>query len=154
MRKGCTTLREILIETSDGVLPSGNSVMAANLLRLSHLLEKAEWERRGEKMIRSMAELIARYPLGHGEWANNALLLVRPFIDLAICGEEAQFYRARLQTKYQPNLQYSGSDSENALPILSNRFKNGKTLMYICRDKVCEEPLEDPKLVLDHLTRK
>ncbi|MCL2106894.1 MAG: thioredoxin domain-containing protein [Oscillospiraceae bacterium] len=50
------------INAMDGAVPSGQSVMAMNLLRLSRLLEREEWEDRARGLINSLAEDTARQP--------------------------------------------------------------------------------------------
>jgi len=143
-----------VVETADGVLPSGNSVMAANLLKLSRLLEKPAWEREAEEMIASMAEMVARYPLSHGAWMRNVLMRTFPFIDLVICGEKARSFSGEISTHYHPNVFMSGGDEVNQLPILKNRFRKGKTLLYVCRNKVCLEPVEGVHTALEMINER
>ena len=52
---------------------------------------------------------------------------------------------------YTPDLDFNkfankliiGSDSENNLPLLQNRYVEGKTLIYVCVNKACKLPVEE-----------
>ena len=45
-------------EVYDGAVPSGNSVMAYNLYRLSIYFDKPEWKERSLKMVSSLGRLL------------------------------------------------------------------------------------------------
>ena len=57
-------------ETYDGAIPSGNSVMAYNLVRLYQITEKDEYKKLLEKQITFMSAKTFEYPSG------NSLFLV------------------------------------------------------------------------------
>jgi uncharacterized protein YyaL (SSP411 family) len=44
-----------------------------------------------------------------------------------------------MQKKYLPNTIFSGGTEEN-LPILNQRLVEGRTLIYVCENKVCNLP--------------
>ena len=52
-------------ETYDGALPSGNSLMAWNLVRLSQLTSDEACRREAEEQLNFLAAEAARYPAGH-----------------------------------------------------------------------------------------
>ena len=43
---------------------------------------------------------------------------------------------------YIPNKLIIGSKSKNNLPLLKNRYVEGKTLIYVCVNKACKMPTE------------
>lgn len=49
-------------DTADGALPSGNTMMAWNLVRLSHLTREDTWQRASEAQMAFLSPLAASYP--------------------------------------------------------------------------------------------
>ncbi|MCM1257111.1 MAG: thioredoxin domain-containing protein [Roseburia sp.] len=52
-------------ETHDGALPSGNSVMAHNLVRLFHMTEEKEWEIIAKRQLEFLAGSAFQVPMAH-----------------------------------------------------------------------------------------
>ena len=44
-----------------------------------------------------------------------------------------------------------GNKYKNELEIFKNRFVNGKTLFYVCKNNTCELPIEDFNLLINKL---
>ena len=67
-------------EIYDSAVPSGNSVMAGNLLYLSHVFDNNEWEEKARAMLGSLEGLITRYPTSFA-WMGQPIVNVdgRPF---------------------------------------------------------------------------
>jgi uncharacterized protein YyaL (SSP411 family) len=63
-------------ETYDGAIPSGNSVMAYNLIRLARLTESADLAGLAHSQLKFMSAAASDYPMGHGFFL-CALLLAR-----------------------------------------------------------------------------
>src|SRR5206468_3721237 len=53
-------------EVYDGATPSGNAVMANNLLYLSIVFDVSSWRERAETMLHQLKEVIVRYPTSFG----------------------------------------------------------------------------------------
>ena len=49
----------------------------------------------------------------------------------------------KINSRYIPNKLIIGSTSENNLPLLRNRYIEGKTLIYVCVNKACKMPTEN-----------
>ncbi|HKP31885.1 MAG TPA: thioredoxin domain-containing protein, partial [Chitinophagaceae bacterium] len=71
-------------EIYDGATPSGNAMMANNLLYLSVVFDKAEWRERFNEMVKSLSDVIRKYPTSFGHWASllQAMIKDRPEIVL------------------------------------------------------------------------
>lgn len=52
-------------DTADGALPSGNTMMAWNLIRLSHLTREDTWQRAAEAQMAFLSPLAASYPTAY-----------------------------------------------------------------------------------------
>jgi len=77
-------------------------------------------------------------------WASNLLYRHHPFYEVVVMGEEAKSYAKKLlEEQYANTLTlYSKEDSEES-PLFKNRFIKDETLIYICIDNTCLQPLSD-----------
>lgn len=131
-------------DVQDNVIPSSVGAMANNLIRLHQLYHLPQFESVGNVLIDKMSQISAEHTSYYGQWALLYELKDKRQ-ELVICGEEADDYREVLQRKLIPGAIYSGSiDGKSKLEILQNRFKEGSTLIYKCRNKTCELPVSSP----------
>jgi uncharacterized protein YyaL (SSP411 family) len=140
-RAGESRLIKRDIDLTDGVIPSANSVIAHSLLSLAHFFGMPEWEEHARKMAANLADELEHYPGSYSHWAALYLKLAFPFYDISISGEQSLEYLRQLRKPYRPNTLFAGSLQKSELPALSGRYQAGQTLVYVCRDKVCEKPL-------------
>ena len=131
------------IEFRDNVIPSSNSIMAKNLFKLYHYFDKEEYFNLSRKMALSVTSEFEVYPSGYSNWFDLIYNLKSKFYEVAIVGENAIEKATELNKKYLPNKLIIGSSTSNDLPLLQNRFINGKTLIYVCVNKACKMPTEN-----------
>jgi uncharacterized protein YyaL (SSP411 family) len=133
------------VETQDGVIPSSNSVMAHNLFRLGHMLVKREYLELSSTMMKQMQRLFDQYPQGFANWGRLILMNLYPFYEIAVVGPAAGSVLGMLTCEYLPQGIVVGSTSVSPLPLFQDRFPNDKTKIFVCRDNVCQLPVEDPR---------
>ena len=131
------------IEFRDNVIPSSNSIMAKNLFKLYHYFDKQEYFDLSKRMALSVTNEFEVYPSGYSNWFDLIYNLKSNFYEVAIVGENAIEKATELNKKYLPNKLVIGSSTSNDLPLLQNRFINGKTLIYVCVNKACKIPTEN-----------
>lgn len=129
-------------EVSDNVIPASNSVMARNLFYLGHLLGRSEWITRAADMLKLVQQEIIGYGAGYSNWMILQTHFVFPFRELAIVGNAVDKTRAGFREHYLPNQIFAGSPGPSGLPLLQNRFVEGKTLLYVCENNACKLPVE------------
>ncbi len=139
------------IDLTDGVIPSANSVLGHNLFALSRYFDEPGWEAHARKMAGNMKDELARYPGSYGNWASLYLQFAYPFHDVSILGENAQTYLSRLQSHYQPNRLFAGAEQDTPLPILQDRTSDHGTRIFVCKDKVCQQPFTSIEAALASL---
>ncbi len=129
-------------EYYDSVIPSSNSVMLQNLKTLAVLTEQQSYEDMAEVMLYNMLGAMKRYPPSFSGWANYALLKTIGDAEIVITGLDAYTRYKEMANNYLPNtiISYSNISKENVL--LRNRFVEGKTLIYVCKNKACLLPVE------------
>lgn len=129
------------MEVYDNVIPSSNSVMANNLVKLGHLLDVREYVSIAAKVLEKMGDNVLEYPSGHSNWLNLALNLSEEQYEIAIGGPSAMKLAGELQTNYLPNCTFCAGETES-LPLLKNRLKENETLIYICKGHTCLLPVK------------
>jgi uncharacterized protein YyaL (SSP411 family) len=129
-------------DVHDNVIPGSNSVMANNLFLLSRLTENSDYEKFALKMLGKIIPQMANYGAAYSNWGIQLLYHQHSFYEVAITGKEAKFRAKTIQKEYLPNKMVAFSEIESNLPLLTSRLKNGQTLIYICRNKSCNLPLD------------
>jgi uncharacterized protein YyaL (SSP411 family) len=133
----------------DNATPSGNSVAADVLLRLSLFTGDAEYRRKAEEVLGAVRELAVRSPNGFGRLLAAMDLAIGPSLEIAIVGEkessEVRQLLSVINGTYQPNKVVAlGPGSE--IELLAHRERvNGKAAAYVCRGFVCDAPVTDPE---------
>ncbi|MEL7587202.1 MAG: thioredoxin domain-containing protein [Prolixibacteraceae bacterium] len=131
------------MEVYDNVIPSSNSVMAGNLVRLGHLLDEREYLTMAAKMLGKTGDNALEYPSGHSNWLEVALDLWDEQFEVVLTGPGAQQAAAIMQKNYLPNCIFCFGD-DDSLPLLKDRIKTGETRIYVCRDNTCLLPVSTP----------
>lgn len=121
-------------ESYDGAIPSGNSVMAYNLVRLYQLTGKEEYGELAEKQLRYMSAQAQDYPAGHSMFLLAKLIYDNPPDHIVIALKN----RADLEK------------IKERLPLLANVIAvsqcreypliNDRTTFYICKNHTCLAP--------------
>jgi uncharacterized protein YyaL (SSP411 family) len=86
---------------------------------------------------------MSAYGSGYSNWGILMLHYAFPFYEVVIAGKDAEIKKAELNQHYVPNKILAGSaDGTSKLPLLTQRFVENKTLIYICEHGACKLPVE------------
>ncbi len=126
-------------ETYDGAIPSGNSVMTYNLVRLHQITEKDEYKELLEKQIAFMSAKANEYP------SSNSMFLIAlmmhensiPHITIAL-KECSDLNQIRERLPYLANI--SVVTDSTKYPLLNNQ-----TTFYVCKNHNCLPPTNEFK---------
>ena len=136
----------------DGSTPSGASVAVVDLLRLSRLTGKKEYEQRAEEVIKLFAPHFSKAP---EQFANLICALdfhLSPGLEIALVVNSAKkgwqewldSLNAVLLTDSVVLLKDTASDTAADSPLLESRgLVEGKPAVYICRNFACDKPISD-----------
>jgi len=130
------------MEVSDNVIPSSNSQMGKNLFLLGHLLGKDAYISKAKQMLVNVQEDVQRNIYFYTNWGSLQALFTAPLYEVAIAGEECINMRKEFDEHYLPNAIFLGAGTASKLALLENKFVQGQTMIYVCRDKVCERPVQ------------
>ena len=130
------------MEVTDNVIPSSNSEMARNLFLLSAYFENKNYEEQSVQLIKNVYDDLKKNVGYYSNWAQAMLLPVFEVIEMVVMGEAWKEKLTALQKNYVPNAMYSGGQKEGTLSLLQNKFVEGKTVIYVCKNKSCRLPVE------------
>lgn len=123
-------------ETYDGALPSGNSVMAYNLVKLLQITGDKEWEPYVKRQMAFLAAAAQEYPAGQS------------FFLLAVLAQEYPPEHIVCVLKDQADIKKLAARQKEGANILilhqetpKYPLQNGRSTLYICRDKSCLPPM-------------
>ncbi len=129
------------IEIYDGVIPSGNSVMATMLYTLGTFLHNAEYIEKSRRMLEAMANRYTQHPAAYSKWASLALSETHKPLVIAVVGNNAVSIIKSLLAKNLQGVLVFGSLIKSSLPYFEHRYMEGKTLIYICSGNHCLAPV-------------
>lgn len=135
----CGTENDHLIirpkETYDGAMPSGNSVMAYCLVRLSQLLGSDEIRERAEKQLAFLSTEASSYPAGHSLFMTALLQYFNPPENITVVlSQEDSPEKILKSLPLDANVRIYPKETEEY------RLLNGKTTYYVCKDFMCLPP--------------
>lgn len=125
-------------ETYDGAIPSGNSMMAYNLVRLSFLTDEERYKTQAELQLDFLTQRASQYPTNHAMLLTALLEHDNPPMKITVAADEATD-KSTLPTEL----------IQDAVVILLPKptkeypLKDGKTTYYVCRGHRCLPPTND-----------
>ncbi len=136
-------------DVQDNAIPSGNSVAANVLLKLSLLTGETDYWNIAEQATAAMGDFMGRYPGGFGEWLNVASFIMGQPREVALIGSEEQLQPLMqvLREKYRPfQVVASGPETEDqTVALLAQRPQvDSQGTVYLCRRFLCQAPVTDP----------
>jgi uncharacterized protein len=130
-------------DLEDQPTPSGNSMLALVLLKLSRIYGDEELERQAVGVFRLLHGTMARVPLAFGHALSALDLHFSTPRELAIVGPvDSPVARAALEP-FQPDTVVAVGPSEE-VPLLAGKdLVDGKPAVYVCERFACQAPVTD-----------
>ncbi len=129
-------------ETYDGAIPSGNSVMVYNFVRLYQLTENEKYRVLAEKQLEFLSSRSNDYPAGHCMFLLAKMLHENPPRHITVAlKERSDLKKVKENIPFLANI--SVTQEINEYPLL-----NEKTTYYICKNHACLPPTNDFPMVL------
>ena len=149
-------------ELYDNATPSGNSVAADLLLRLSAFTGDATFEAEAVSALRLVGDALPRAPGAFGQALCALDRLLGPARAIAIVGEpEDDDTRALVaeanRGRFRPNVVLAvaaddDADARRAVPLLRDRAAiGGRATAYVCEGFSCRVPVTDPDALAEQL---
>ena len=146
----------------DNATPSGNGMMAYDLLRLTGYTAETRYEEAALGLYRSLGAALGEYPSAFGEMLIGVDFTLRRPVEIALVGDPTNEHTIALldviRARYRPlvlvALAAKDPDS-NAVPALlrSRKLINGSPAVYVCENFVCAAPVTTPEALAALLDR-
>ena len=141
------------IEIVDNVIPSSNGVMAELLFNLATYFDNEKYLQKSSRMLSTVSANLNANIAFYTQWAFVGGLFAHGTNEVAIVGKDAVAKNTELQKNYLPNCIFLGDTVKESLPLLEGKLSQNKTLLYVCTNKTCKTPVEDPGLALQQLNK-
>lgn len=121
-------------ETYDGAIPSGNAMMAYNLVRLYQLTQREQYQLLAERQLEFLSSAAQEYPMGHSMFLLAKLLYEEAPRHITLVWENpVDLQRAREKVPFWANI--TAVQANSRYPLV-----NGKATLYICDERGCQMP--------------
>ncbi len=124
-------------ETYDGAVPSGNSMMAYNLVKLYYITENEEYKNLSEKQLAFISREAEAYPAGYAMFL-MALLDFTDIPDTITIVPKEKDDLVDLSCKIPLDTIVRIQEANEAYPM-----KNNSTTFYICKGRSCKPPVNE-----------
>jgi uncharacterized protein len=139
-------------EIYDGAIPSGNSVMAFNLLYLSMLFDEPAWADRSRRMAEAIRRMVTGYPGSFGIWATLYQALTYTIPEIAITARRPENARKEFLSQLIPYRVFQSSAQENThFPLLRDKPAGEEPQYFLCENYACQLPVNELSALIRRL---
>jgi uncharacterized protein YyaL (SSP411 family) len=145
-------------DVTDNATPSGTSLAIELLLYLAELQQDAEYRRRANLALETLAELMLRFPTAFGNLLGCADMELYGAIEVALIGERSHqdftLLERTVGERYVPSLVLAGGNfgERSTIKLLEDRpLVDDKPTAYVCRNYTCDRPVTNPELLASQL---
>jgi len=131
-----------IINTSDGVVPSANAIMAQNFLKIGHLEYNTDYLQKAETMGALVTSDFENHAVSYGAWGSLLLQQAYPYYEIVIVGENAEQLLSQMSKTYIANTILVGSKSESEISLFKDRYIDEDTFIYVCQNNTCKLPVK------------
>ena len=152
-------------EIYDGAIPSGNSVMITNLLKLYRLTGDGAFEQEAIFTTKAFSHIVKNAPSGFAHFLCGVEMLQDNGFEIVLAAnsneQSTKRYLRELVSVYSPNkviLYKDTSVTENPLKSLAPfttdmNDVDGDAVFYVCKNSECELPTTSVEQVIEKLKR-
>lgn len=141
------------MELQDNVISSSNAVMATNLFYLSRYFGMPAYEQQAIRMTAGLQKEIVSATPWYSKWAQLFINFTQPFYEIVVSGDEAHVWVDEIRKNYRPDLLLAIAAKGSRLSINEARVSEGKTVAFVCKDKVCSLPIDSSTQTLELLNK-
>jgi uncharacterized protein YyaL (SSP411 family) len=131
-------------EIYDGATPSGNSMMASNLLYLSVVFDEPDWADRAFRMAAALSRPVTGYPGSFGGWATLFQAFTYTIPEVVITGQQPEKTRKEFLEYLIPYRVFQSAAQENTqFPLLRGKVIDKEPLIFLCKNYSCQLPVNE-----------
>ncbi len=148
--------------TYDGAIPSGNSVMMLNLLKLSRIFSLPDLEEKAAALMAVFAKQVSKAPSAFAFLISSLDYAIGPAYEVVLVGKLTDDNHKEilnvLNTEFIPNkvVIYKNTEETEKIENVLNHLKEfktqkNKTTAYVCEQFSCQRPTTDTDLLKSQL---
>ena len=137
-------------EVGDGAIPSGNSVQLMNLVRLSRITARPEYETYASELLRAASDDVSLAPSASTFLLSALDFSIGPSQEIVLSGKDVAAMKRAVYARFAPNKVVVHRPPGDAPPIVKiapytepQRAINGKATAYVCTNYMCRLPITD-----------
>ncbi len=146
---------------ADSALPSGNSVAARNLLRLHAFTGTPAYAERVSHLFSAFAAGLRTQPTAHAELLLALDFALEPTREVVVVtGSGLETLLVPVRRTHAPNRAFALVEPaaidalKKTIPWVEHRAaRGGRATAYVCRNRVCNAPTEDPAVLKRQLAQ-
>jgi uncharacterized protein YyaL (SSP411 family) len=150
-------------EIYDGAIPSGNSVMALNLVRLSKFTGDSTYRECAHSLFSAFAGFLQKNPQGAEVLLQALDFELAPALEIVVCGspqtQQTQSLLRTVNQRFLPAkvlLNRASDDPDDPIltvaPFVENHVQiNGQATVYVCQNQTCQFPQTQPEALSEQL---
>jgi uncharacterized protein len=147
----------------DGALPSGNSIVVLNLLRLSRITGDVSLEQKAEQVLHVFSGMVADYPMAYTQFLQALDFAIGPTTDIVIAGDLAdhgcQEMLTAVHRSFLPNrsllFKPIGPEGDRVAALCAHTRQlqpvDHKPTAFVCENFACQSPITDIEGLRDAL---
>ncbi len=152
-------------EIYDGAIPSGNSVMALNLVRLAKFTGDPTYHECAHSLFSAFSGFLQKNPQGAEVLLQALDFDLAPALEIVVCGspknKRTQSLLRVINQRFIPAkvlLNRASDDPEDAIlsvaPFVENHLQiNGQPTVFVCQNQTCQQPQIEPKGLIEQLLK-
>jgi uncharacterized protein YyaL (SSP411 family) len=141
--------------SSDGAIPSGNSIAALALLKLGRLTMNQRFTEQGGRVLELFSQQLKQSPAYSSAMLTALSFLIGPTQEIVIAGNagtpETKQMLKLVYDRFLPNAVVllhdhgqAGSAIEQVVPFIKSQTSiDGKATAYVCENYVCKKPINE-----------
>ena len=144
----------------DPMVPNPAAIAAQNTYKLYRYNGDAEFLQIVGDSLKKVSSLLNKNPLDVPSWFKLYYQMEEEQVEILISGQNRDdlFMEAKkhILSSYLPNLLFissNGADNKMDLPIMNGRKDDAKTKIYICKNYICDLPLENMTDLIEQLDK-
>lgn len=139
----------------DDVIPSSNSVMAGNLIKLSLVLDNQDYYNKAFEMVKAIQSEAIQSPLFHGRWARLIHYFTGKHFDISIIGRDPHQTRKQIDWHFIPGAFFTGCSGKSELAVFEGKENYEKhDNIYLCKGTQCFAPVNSVEEMLVRIGRE
>ena len=139
------------IEIYDSATPSANSMMAKNLIYLSHVFNNKKWHLKAITMIDSIKNIIVKHPGSFAIWCSSAMNIAAGINEIVVIGDAVTPALQEVLLEYLPNKILQANIKKSDMFLLKDRPVLKDLSIYLCWNFTCAAPLSSVNHLLDEI---